>query len=386
MSNMNHPFKYFAFISYSSHDMEWGKRLQRKLEHYRMPSTLCSEHGWERTPIKPVFFAPADIQPGGLTEELQQRLRASRNLIVVCSPHSARSQWVGKEIEFFHSLGRTKQIYFFIVDGEPHSGNKDTECFNPVVEALGLPEILAANINELTQTYPFTSIPCPRLNKERAYVQLISKLLGVEFDTLWQRHKRLLVQRAAAYSLAAVTVMAALAGAWIANLPVDVEVRLNEHSVHNDSLPPMKDAIVTLSLDNETKTDTVHEFGGCATFANIPHRCLGKEVHATVTCRDFHTIDTTFLLTKDVCLNIQRDPSVYGHVHFVLWNPNTEQAVARTALEIAGRTVASDDSGRVSLFVPLEQQRKAYHIASTLPMAADSVYMPCGPDDEIPIQ
>ena len=77
-------YKYFAFISYNSKDTEWGKRVQRKLEHYRMPATLCSERGWVRTPIKPVFFAPTDIQPGPLSEELQDRLRASRHLIVVC--------------------------------------------------------------------------------------------------------------------------------------------------------------------------------------------------------------------------------------------------------------------------------------------------------------
>ena len=71
---MEQQSKYFAFISYSSKDTEWGKRLQKKLEHYRMPSTLCSERGWERTPMNPVFFAPTDIQPGGLTEELQERL------------------------------------------------------------------------------------------------------------------------------------------------------------------------------------------------------------------------------------------------------------------------------------------------------------------------
>ena len=69
---MSTPFKYFAFISYNSKDTIWGKRLQKKLEHYKLPSTLCSEHGWTRTPIKPVFFAPTDIQPGGLSEELQE--------------------------------------------------------------------------------------------------------------------------------------------------------------------------------------------------------------------------------------------------------------------------------------------------------------------------
>lgn len=101
---MTQHFKYFAFISYSSHDIAWGKKLQKKLEGYRMPSTLCSEHGWQRNPIKPVFFAPTDIQPGDLDEELKERLKASRNLIVICSPHSAKSDWVGKEIAFFHSL------------------------------------------------------------------------------------------------------------------------------------------------------------------------------------------------------------------------------------------------------------------------------------------
>ena len=80
---MEEKMKYFAFISYSSKDTAWGRQMQRKLEHYRMPATLCSEHGWERRPMKPVFFAPSDIQPGGLNEELQERLKASRNLIVI---------------------------------------------------------------------------------------------------------------------------------------------------------------------------------------------------------------------------------------------------------------------------------------------------------------
>lgn len=66
---INKEYKYFAFISYSSKDTVWGKRLQKKLEHYRMPSTLCSERGWKRNPMNPVFFAPTDIYPRSMSDK-----------------------------------------------------------------------------------------------------------------------------------------------------------------------------------------------------------------------------------------------------------------------------------------------------------------------------
>lgn len=369
-------FNYFAFISYNSKDTEWGKRVQKKLEHYRMPATLCSEHKWERRPINPVFFAPTDIQPGGLTEELQERLKASKNLIVICSPNSAQSEWVGKEIEFYHQLGRTKQIQFFIVDGIPHSGNPETECFNPIIDTLGLPEILGANIHEKIYRWPW-------LNKERAYVQLVSKLLGVEFDAIWQRHKRLLMQRIIAWTIGIVAVIAALVSVWVINQPVDVKMQLSEASIPNSQLPALKDAVITMTLDNEVKADTIRSLDNVVTFTNIPHKYLGKEVHVTANCANYLPIDTTFTLTKDVVLNIRRDPSVYGDVHFRLWNPETETIVPNVEVEIAGQTAFSDEEGRISLVIPLEAQREAYPISASVPLANKTIYMPCGPDDVI---
>ncbi len=376
---ISNQFKYFAFISYNSLDTEWGKRLQKKLEHYRMPATLCSEHGWERTPIKPVFFAPTDIQPGGLTEELQERLRQSRNLIVICSPNSAKSEWVGKEIAFFHGLGRSQQIHFFIVDGKPHSGDPDTECFNPIVEALGLPDILGANIHEKIYRQPW-------LNRERAYVQLVSKLLGVEFDSIWQRHKRQLARKIMAWIIGVLAVLAALVTVWKTNQAFDTEVRLSEASVSNANLPPLKDAIVTMALDNETKTDTIRTADSHVSFTNLPHRYKNKNVHVTVKCQDFVDVDTTVSLTKAITLNMWRNPLVYGDIHFRLWNPNTEKPVANVAIEIAGQTATSDQDGMISLFIPLEKQQGFYQIGASANLVSDVIYMPCGPDDIILIE
>ena len=80
-------FKYFAFISYNSRDTEWGKRLQRKLEHYRMPATLCSEHGWKRKPINPVFFAPYNPQNERFGEDktkgILKKTKGPRRFIII---------------------------------------------------------------------------------------------------------------------------------------------------------------------------------------------------------------------------------------------------------------------------------------------------------------
>ena len=373
---MEKQFKYFAFISYNSKDTAWGKKLQKKLEHYRMPATLCSQHGWQRTPIKPVFFAPTDIQPGGLSEELQERLKASQNLIVICSPNSAQSKWVGREIEFFHSLGRTNNIHFFIVSGSPHSGDPDTECFNPVIDQLGLPEILGANIHEKVYRWPW-------LNKERAYAQLISKLLGVEFDTIWQRHKRRIIRRIIAWTVGLLAVLVTLFAVWKMNQPVDVQTRLREASFHNEALPPLTDAVVTITLDNETKTDTLRTMDATALFANIPHRFLNKPVRFTVACRDFLNVDTTLLLTPDVTLDIRRNPSVYGDIHFRLFNPNDETFYVNEILHIGEFETTSDDQGRVSCLIPLELQRKSYKVTTVFPLLNDTIHMPCGDNDVI---
>lgn len=370
---MEQEYKYFAFISYSSHDYKWGKRIQNKLEHYRIPTTLCSKRGWKRQPMRPVFFAPTDIQPGGLSEELQERLKTSRNLIVVCSPHSAQSKWVGMEIAFFHKLGRTQQIQFFIVDGIPHSGNPESECFNPIINTLGLPEILGANIHERIYRLSW-------LNQERAYIQLITKLLGVEFDSIWQRHKRMLVRQMIAWIVGGIAILASLFAVWQYNKPVDIALLLQEQSVKNQNLPPLHDAVVTITFDKETKIDTLSSLSDKASFLNVPHRYIGKDVRITISCPDYLPVDTTLALQKNTEVNIFRDPAVYGNIQFKLWTTSKESYVDNTKIRIDDMVAVSDAKGVVKMIVPLVKQKKEYRLSSIVPLEDSILYMPYGKD------
>ena len=361
-------YKYFAFISYNSKDQKWGKRLQRKLESFKLPSTLCSERKLKRKPISPVFFAPSDIQPGGLDDELRERLRQSEYLIVVCSPNSAKSEWVGKEIEYFHSLGRTDRIQFFIVDGEPHSSDPERECFNPVVDTLGLPEILGANIHEKIYRYPW-------LNRERAYVQLVSKLLGVEFDSLWRRQRRRLIMRIVQWIVGLLIVAGAIVWIALASRAVNVDVELSAPQ-ENPDLPPLDNAVVSLYLDNEVKTDSVADISKPLEFANIPPEYIGKEVRMTVEAKNFLTVDTSFVLSRHVDLRLNRDPEVYGKVMFRLWNASKERGEAGVKVSVEGTEAISDENGQVRMQIPLSRQKKEYKVESDRALESDILYMP----------
>ena len=375
---MELEYKFFAFISYNSKDIKWGKRLQRKLEGYRMPATLCSQYGWQKHPMKPVFFAPTDIQPGVLTSELQERLRNSKHLIVICSPNSASSEWVGMEISFFCQLGRTDNIHFFIVDGVPNSGDVKTECFNPVVKELGLPEILGANINEKIFKWSW-------LNTERAYIQLISRLLGVEFDAIWQRHRRLLIEKLSVCLTMILAIAVSLISVWEYNRSVDV-VAVLEDRISNEYLPPLSDAVFTLYLGEEKKIDTLETISSRLCFHHIPHHFIGKNVHIEVNCANYQKVDTNIILRKEICLPIIRKPEIYGNVKFGVWDMKAGRMVAGLNVVVDGIDVKSDDMGIVSLCIPIERQRTKYMISSDIPLEDSLIIMPCGNNDIVTLK
>lgn len=366
--------QYFAFISYSSADFEWGKKLERKLSKYKMSATLCREKGWKRCPMSPIFFAPYDIQPGDLSEELKTRLRNSKNLIVICSPNSAKSEWVGREIEYFHSLGRADNIHFFIVDGVPNSGNPETECFNPILKQLDMPEYLGANINENIYRWKW-------LNRERAYIQLVTKLLGIEFDAVWKRHERMMIASAIKWTLLTLFVAAALVFAWIYNKPVDVKMSLQEATEINPAIPAMANAEVSLYVGDECKKDTVANLNDEALFLNVPHKYLDKDVRVQVRCKDFLPLDTVINLAESHTIFLHRDPNVYGYISFRVYKDG--KYIPDFPISVDGRDAVSDADGYVRMSIPLKEQKDSYKLSSPVAPVDSVILTPIVNPDQV---
>jgi len=200
-------FRYWAFISYSSKDTKFSRWLHRFIESYGIPVQFISHPTPSGAPaprrFKPLFYDRWELPASAdLGAEIENALRASRYLIVVCSQNAAHSQWVNKEIETFKRLRDQKHVLAVIAGSEPRD-RQVGECFPP---ALRSPEPVAADAR-------------PDFDgKTNALLKLLAGMLGVSFDALKQRdaHMRMVrMQRWLAMASTLVVLFAALAGvAW----------------------------------------------------------------------------------------------------------------------------------------------------------------------------
>lgn len=98
-STENNKYDYFAFISYKREDEKWAKWLQKRLESYHIPTSLRKKDHVLPKRIRPVFRDQSELSGGNLKSEIEKGLDASKFLIVICSPRSAKSPWVSKEVK-----------------------------------------------------------------------------------------------------------------------------------------------------------------------------------------------------------------------------------------------------------------------------------------------
>jgi tetratricopeptide (TPR) repeat protein len=192
MADTNSAFRYRAFISYSHADKRWSEWLHRSLETYRSPRKLVgrtTSAGPVPRRLTPVFRDRDDLPAAGdLSQEVDQALRTSQFLVVICSPAAAQSKWVNEEIRHFKSYHGEDRILAAIVGGEPFASNDDNqahlECF---------PQALRWHVNkqgELTE-HPAEPIAADFREggdgKKFGRSKIAAGLLGVRLDDLIRR-------------------------------------------------------------------------------------------------------------------------------------------------------------------------------------------------------
>lgn len=208
--DMAELYRYAAFISYSSHDAKFAKRLHRALETYTIPKSLGEFdiiNGGKKNRIYPVFRDREELAAGHLGDVIEANLRASSALIVVCSMNAAASPWVQKEIEYFASLGRADRIFAIVTDDAPlldqHGADATPLCFPPAFRGDTLAgdklEPLAADARKVKDGF------------RNAWLKLIAGLVGRSPGQIVDRdnaRRRRFGAIAAAAAVVAVTIAA----------------------------------------------------------------------------------------------------------------------------------------------------------------------------------
>ena len=100
----SHPspsFRFDAFVSYSRKDADFARALQGNLE--KKFSSLVKRVRGQRQRLT-LFRDETDLTASGdLLPALNERIRESRKLLVICSPHSRNAFWIDQEVEGYRS-------------------------------------------------------------------------------------------------------------------------------------------------------------------------------------------------------------------------------------------------------------------------------------------
>jgi hypothetical protein len=160
-------------------------------------------------------------------------------------------------------------------------------------------------------------------------------------------------------------VCVAVAGAMLWQRPMDVSVRLDEVTAHNESLPELSDGEVVLCLPNDTLRKAVSSLDDVVVFPNIPHNMLGKQVTLRFKDMNGDYRDEKFdiRLAEQITLPVERDTLCYGSVKCKLLDTQ-DKPIVGCRLTVAGVDAVTDEQGSASFNIPLERQAERYTIHS----------------------
>jgi hypothetical protein len=215
---MGGAYRYKAFISYSWADRRAGERLHSGLETFHTPKELAGKptpRGPAPARLTPIFKDREEEPAGGnLRSAIETALDDSEFLIVICSPNSAKSRWVNKEIAYFSKRRGPHNVLPYIIAGEPQSslvtGREADECFPPAL--LFETSIDGQPSGEPVEAPLAADARAVGDGPRAAMLKIAAAMLGVGLDALVQRD----AQRRARRMRVALTVASSVAVSMLA--------------------------------------------------------------------------------------------------------------------------------------------------------------------------
>jgi hypothetical protein len=170
--------RYWAFISYSWTDKPFATALHRRFERFTIPrpirKPLATRWGLPADRLRPVFRDDEEMPISGeLDDRLRNAIDGSTAMVLLASPDSSRSRYVNDEVVYFVGSRGVDRLIVIAVGGEA----LQPPMWPPALRDRGA-GLLWVDCRD------------GRRLDRRGLVRIVAAILGVNFDMLWQRHRR----------------------------------------------------------------------------------------------------------------------------------------------------------------------------------------------------
>ena len=172
-----------AFISYSRRDSDFARKLNRALEEYRPPKGLdVPQRNLQ------IFRDEEDFTGVEYHAAVRQHLESSAKLLVLCSPNSRKSEYVGDEIRHFAETNGAQNIIPILV-----SGIANNEAAPGQDDQMAFPAALCAALQmPLAIDYRKFDLKKDKLNKgvfRGPWYTILANVYGTSRDRIEEREK-----------------------------------------------------------------------------------------------------------------------------------------------------------------------------------------------------
>lgn len=344
----------FAFISYNHADVKQARWLQNKLEAYKLPTQVMNEIDRNNRYIRPVFRDQTDLNTGVLGEVLREQLENSHWLIVLCSPNSAKSQWVSREVQSFVQWDRVDRIIPVIIEGQPNCYDPDLECF-------------PAYLRKYTKEHPekeLLGVSYAEVGREKAFIRIVSKMLDVSFDSLWKRHERERRRRIAIASISTPIILALLY--WFI-LPMSITVNLKDAD-HQLPISQNDEGYVGTVTINGTDY-FVNNLDTTITIGSIPGYYRGSSVDVSFSAAYYYDslkidVPMGIGLGTEADIQLKRDDSFRYLAGTILdFESGSPVEGAVVSIDDGKYSVTTDADGHFSIDIAIEDQREVKDVS-----------------------
>ena len=194
-------FNYDVFLSYRHRPLDGviTQKVFNALESYKLPKAIRKK-GYED--IRRVFRDTEELAVSKiLTETIDDALRSTNCLVVVCTTDAPLSPWVDREVSMFIRMGRAEHIYPLLVNGDPE------RSFPPSLKQI--PDVMDRLMDVRSEGDDPKKIMALA---ETQLLKVIAGVTGCDEEELTREHHHRRNRRFAGRTAAAVGVFLAIVG------------------------------------------------------------------------------------------------------------------------------------------------------------------------------